>query len=727
MEKTNYSNKWGATQNRPVLLTLKMKLLYFLFIVVLLQVSASEGYAQNTRISVDMQAATIKQVMNEIEGMTEFRFLYSGPEIQLDKRVDIKLKNKRIDRILRDLFRRTGIAYQVYEKQIILKPGTYSFVQDNIKDGVSVDDPPQQSVSGTVTDSSGLPLPGASVVEKGTNNGTQTDFDGNFSINVGSNDAVLEISYIGFETQEIPVNGQSNITVALNESTSALDEVVVVGYGSQVKRDLTGSIATVKEDDFKNNVINSPAQAVQGRLPGVQVAQTSGRPGDGANIRIRGLGTVNNNNPLIVIDGQLTNGGLDDINPNDIESISVLKDASAASIYGSRAANGVVLVTTKRGRKGKTVVTYDTYVAIDQVQDRIDVLDRDQFIAFQFDFRRNGDPTFNKTLEQFIAEDFNTANTDWQDVILQNGLTQTHQLSVSGGSEKTNFAISAGYFDQKGVLKRSKFTRGNFRINLDHRISETFKVGNSISLSRGHRQGNSSGSSFRNAIIFPPTVPVFNDDGSFATGSFPNEPPGLNPLAAIELLDEDQYNNRLLGNVYVEAKILDGLTFRTSLGVDYLNRNIKSFDKSFVSTGEGSNPLADLLVLNREEKNWIWDNLLTYKKTFNEKHNIEVLTGYSQQAFRFDEFQAGREGFPNDEEFIRVLDAGAIASSSNSGSAGEWALQSVFGRLNYGYDGRYLFGFSYRFDGSSRFAEDNRWGLFSFVLRCMEHIRGRIF
>lgn len=575
----------------------------------------------------------------------------------------------------------------------------------------------QQTITGTVFDTNGAPLPGANVIEKGTTNGTQTDFDGNFSLTVSSADAVLVISYIGFEAQEIPVQGQNTISATLQESSSALDEVVVVGYGTQRKRDLTGAVATVKGEEFENNVINSPAQAVQGRVPGVQVSQNSGRPGAGASIRIRGLGTVNSNSPLVVIDGQLTTRGLEDINPNDIESINILKDAASASIYGSRAANGVVLVQTKRGRSGKTRVTYDSFITTDQVQDRVEQLNRNQFIAFQFDFLRNGNflPDGITTLEEFEATQFNTANTDWQDVIFRTGLTQTHQVSVSGGSEKTNFAISAGFFNQQGVLRRSEFKRGNFRLNLDHRISDTFKIGNSISLSRSHREGNGNGAAFRNALFFPPTVPVRFPDGSFGTGSFPNEPPGLNPLAAIESVDDDLYNNRLLGNIYLETKILEGLTWRNSLGVDYLNQNFRSFAKVLDNGSEGQNPLADLTQNNREEKNWIFESLLTYKKTFKEKHNFELITGYSQQAFRFDFFEAGREGFPSDEEPIRVLDAGDVASSVNNGTAGEWALQSVFGRLNYNFDNRYLLAFNYRFDGSSRFAEDERWGFFPAV------------
>ncbi|UOY04896.1 TonB-dependent receptor [Muricauda sp. SCSIO 64092] len=575
----------------------------------------------------------------------------------------------------------------------------------------------QQTITGTVFDTNGTPLPGANVIEKGTTNGTQTDFDGNFSLAVSSADAILVISYIGFEAKEISIQGQSSISVSLQESSSALDEVVVVGYGTQRKRDLTGAVATVKGEEFENNVINSPAQAVQGRVPGVQVSQNSGRPGAGASIRIRGLGTVNSNSPLVVIDGQLTTRGLEDINPNDIESINILKDAASASIYGSRAANGVVLVTTKRGRSGKTKVTYDTFVTADEVQDFVEQLNRDQFIAFQFDFLRNGDflPNGITTIEEFEATQFNTANTDWQDVIFRTGLTQTHQVSVSGGSEKTNFAISAGLFDQKGLLQRSEFTRANFRLNLDHRISDTFKIGNSISLSRSHREGNENFSSFRSALFYPPTVPVFNPDGSFGFNQFPNEPPGINPLAAIEATDDDLYNNRLLGNIYVEAKILEGLTLRGSLGVDYLNRNFKSFAKVLDNGSEGQNPLADLTQNNREEKNWIFESLLTYRKTFKEKHNVELLTGYSQQGFRFDFFEAGREGFPSEEEPIRVLDAGDVASSVNNGTAGEWALQSVFGRLNYNFDNRYLLAFNYRFDGSSRFAEDERWGFFPAV------------
>ena len=446
----------------------------------------------------------------------------------------------------------------------------------------------QQTVTGLVT-SDGEPVPGANVVEKGTTNGVSTDFDGNYSISVASNDAILIFSYLGLETKEISVNGSSTLNASLIENAESLEEVVVVGYGSQKKKDVTGAITTLSSDDITRAPITSVDQALRGQTPGVFISNRGGDAAAPISVRIRGVGTTGNSQPLFVIDGvpvvQTSNQSVNtssatesnplaSFNPNDIESITVLKDASAAAIYGSRAANGVIIVTTKRGKRGGgTNFTYDTYTTFAQRREFYDVLDTEQYLDLsqelgseQFDFSEfRGSPTY-----------------DWQDAVSRTGITKSHNIGVSGGGENVNFSISAGYLDQKGITLAQNFERFSFSANSDIKVGKFFKFGESVSVGFTDRliPSEPGGSTTLTAALNAPFAPIFDPstESGYAVYSRDNvgdlanasdEPIQLIGLNDTGLNETTVKTKRILGNIYGEVQLLKGLTYRISGGIDY--------------------------------------------------------------------------------------------------------------------------------------------------------------
>ncbi|MBD0825435.1 SusC/RagA family TonB-linked outer membrane protein [Aestuariibaculum marinum] len=577
--------------------------------------------------------------------------------------------------------------------------------------------PTQSQVIGTVTDENGVPLPGTNVLEKGTTNGAQTDFDGNFSLEVGKN-AVLVVSYLGYITKEVPVNGQSKMTIVLKEDVSSLDEVVVIGYGTKSKRDITGAIASVGGDELKEQSVASFDQALSGRAAGVQVVQNSGAPGGGVSIRIRGVGTPGNSEPLYVIDGVPVfndNNGrgisagqsgnvLSTINPNDIESIDILKDASSAAIYGSRAANGVVLITTKRGKSGRTKVNIDVYGGIQTPARSVDVLDGPAYAQF-----------INE-LEGTVP--VNPADTNWFDEIYGSAPIRNAQVSISGGNEKSTYALSFGNFKQDGIVKNSDFERWSVRMNSDHKLGENNKirVGNSFTASRTFENGTLTDDPNRGvtslALVFPSVIPVYDENGDYAgPPSVGITFPRLNPMAIADKIIFENQKVRMLGNVYGEYDILNGLTYRLNLGADFLYGGSNNFNPGVAVPG--GPPLPQLSQrFDSNELIFLVENTLTYNKTFNDAHNLNVLAGFTRQHSQYESHLGSRDGYITDN--LYYLSAGT--SNPNAlGNGFEWGLQSYLGRLSYDYMGKYLFSASVRRDGSSRFGPGRKYGTFPSV------------
>ncbi|WP_229311541.1 SusC/RagA family TonB-linked outer membrane protein [Larkinella rosea] len=569
-------------------------------------------------------------------------------------------------------------------------------------------------VSGRVTGTGGDAIPGANVVVKGTTTGTSTDAQGRFSLNAPS-DGTLVISSLGFASLEVNIGGRSQLTVTLAEDQKALEEVVVVGYGTQRKSDVTGSLSSVTSKDIKAVPVTGVGQALQGRAAGVQVTQASNAPGGGVTIRIRGGNSINaGNEPLYVIDGfPVYNESGANLNPNDIESMEILKDASATAIYGSRGANGVVLITTKRGKSGQNRIEFETYYGIQQVRKKLPMLNATEYATLVNEANTNVGRAPVFTQEQIAGFG---AGTNWQDEIFREAPIQNYQLTASGGSDKTRYAVSANYLNQQGVIINSKYDRASFRFNFDHKINDRFNIGTSLNVIRSRNNavptdadGGTSGTVVYSALNFSPTQPVRNPDGTLVVFNTPGRIQIGSPVAQALGTYNLTVGTRMIGSVFADYKIIPGLTFRTSFGADvnyskrslYLSRN----------TATGTQLSGQASIINNQSSTWLNENTLTYNKTFGNVHNLTLLAGYTMQGNRFESVEARSQGFANDILTYENLGSASTALVPAS-SASNWQLNSYIGRANYDYSGKYLLTATVRADGSSRFGASNKWAVF---------------
>ena len=591
-----------------------------------------------------------------------------------------------------------------------------------------------RDVSGTVTDADGAPLPGVSIQIKGTTQGTITDFDGNYSITVSA-DAVLVFSFIGYTTQEIPVGDQTTIDVSLKEDIMQLDEIVVMGYGVTKKSDVTGAMSSLKENDFNSGLTVSPEQLMQGRISGVQITSNNGEPGAGVNVLIRGANSIRSNTmPLFVIDGvplDIQNSSPDGataagintassatnplnfLNSSDIESIDILKDASAAAIYGARAANGVVIITTKKGQEGKSSVEYSAFGTISQLPKKMDVLSADEWVQYRLENIPNVDVT------QHLG-----AETDWQDEIFRTAYSQSHNLSLSGGNSSTQYRASFGYLDQEGIIKRSDLKRYTGRINLtqkalnDHLTVEGNLTASQIEENRvpiGGRTGFEGGL-LTNAIQANPTMPVYTDSGTYYQ---PQAISKRNPVAMLYLTDDNTKTNRVLGNLSASLEIVKGLSYKVNLGLDHtvaIRRIEQSRQLNYMANIGGEGVGGSASINNRELQSWVIEHTLQYNKTFAGIHAVSLLAGFSYQNFLVRGYNIYTLGYSTDEiRYTNNLDGSDIPQSSPSSYAIKNELQSFFGRLNYSLMDKYLVTATFRRDGSTKFGKNNKYGNFPSV------------
>ncbi len=584
----------------------------------------------------------------------------------------------------------------------------------------------QITVTGTITSmDDNEPLIGASIVVKGSTTGTTTDFDGKYSLTV-EEDAVLVVSYTGFVTQEIEVNGRTQIDIALAADAALLDEVVVTGYGTQKKREVTASIASLDDEAIQRIPVSSSVEAMQGQVAGVDIQQTSGRPGAAPSIRIRGRRSISaSNDPLFVIDGIPQTGDNDviaDINPQDIESMEILKDAAATAIYGSRGANGVVLITTKRGATGKPVVSYSGFYGITSVTTDVDMMDGPQFAAMKRESRRrdaDGNASWNGTIpaDEIVFDDpveleslAQGRSTDYQDLVLDEGFRTNHQLSVAGGSENTQYNISLGYFNEKGIIENMQFERFTSRINLDQRINNTFKVG--ISFLAAHSvQDRGSNATMGEALANNPLGVPFDDEGNLlflpTNDGIRTNP--LNELVENAYIDEQKVT-RIFAPLYLEANILEGLTYRANFGPDIRNRRIGQFRASLTNNNRGGP--ADAETNFREDFGYTFENIVTYNKSLSGgDHNIRLTGLQSVQSFRREQTSNSVSNLPYESQLFYNIGSAEVINNVRS-FLEEWKLVSFLGRINYDYKGKYLFQASLRSDGSSRLSEGNKWQTF---------------
>lgn len=574
-------------------------------------------------------------------------------------------------------------------------------------------------VSGKVTDASGEAIPGATILVKGTTSGTTTDLDGNYSINA-SESQVLIFSFIGFTTQEVTVGNQSIINASLKQDLSDLDEVIVVGYGTQRKSQLTGAISSVGSKEIQELPITDARQALQGRAAGVDVTQPGSKPGAAPQVRIRGRRSFNaSNEPLYVVDGIPTVGGLEDINPQDITSMEVLKDASATAIYGSRGANGVVLITTKRGTTGKTVVAVDSYYGINSPLGQIEVFDGPGFAEYKRESRRatgaypEGPNTPEADARIFEPVELESIalgrSTDYVAGLMQTGNIQSHQIGVSGGSEKTTFFISTNYFRDVGVIQKQDFTRGTFRINLDHQIGKKVRIGTSTLLTYSKRNGENY-NPIGGALQENPLGKPFDEDGNLI---FLPTSDGLrtNPFAEIvpgAQVDET-FRTRIFNSMYLNWEIAEGLTYRVNFGPDFTIIRSGRYTGSQTNARRGGDATGS--VRDRFSLNYTVENILNYNKKLGTDHNFNLTLLQSFQQDRFEESTISVLGIPAPSQLYHRLGDASQITGANTNLV-EWALLSFMGRINYDYKGKYLVTATLRADGSSRFGENNRFGYF---------------
>lgn len=574
-------------------------------------------------------------------------------------------------------------------------------------------------ITGTITDSKGETLIGVNIIVKGTSEGTSSDVDGTYSI-TAPNDATLVFSYTGFASQEIAIAGKSKIDVVLLADNQVLDEVVVVGFGTQRKVDLTGAVGSIGAEEIASSPALTADQALRGRLSGVQLSNRSGAPGSPINVRIRGVGTTGNNQPLWVVDGvpivQTTNitvntaantesNPLVGINPSDIESIDVLKDASAAAIYGARAANGVIIVTTKRGKKGRTGLVYDAYVGVQTVRKKLDVLGVDDYIALQGELDRNFDAFAN---EPFV---------DWQDEVFSAAGMQSHNLSASGGTENMNFNISGGYFKQDGIELATGFERYSVKANADIKIGDRIKVGESVNIAFTDRlvQSEPGRAPAFAAAQNAPFTPIFDSNGDYTVIDATNA--GEAAASTTQIIGvNDLANNetrvttrRILGSVYGQVELAKGLTFKTQFGLDY-SIGQGSWFNGIYNFGSANNSSILQVVSKPTELTTNVANTLTYTKSF-EKSNLTVLVGHEETNFEFDRLRGQGRGFLSPA----VTLVNTAATSAVGQEKDQWALRGYLGRINYTFDNKYLLTINGRYDQTSRFSKDNRGGFFPSV------------
>ena len=582
----------------------------------------------------------------------------------------------------------------------------------------------RHQVSGTVTAATdGSLLIGVNILVKGTDTGASTDVDGRFTLETPTPNDTLVVSYIGFRTQEIPVAGRSTIDIVMELDQLQLDAVVVTGYSTQRKRDLTGAVGVVDAAQVRELPVNGIEQAIQGRIAGVQVT-TDGAPGGNTSVRVRGYSTIGNNDPLYIIDGIPSKSGINQINLTDVESIQVLKDAAATAIYGSRSANGVIIVTTKKGREGTSSFALDSYVGIQSATNLPDLLSAQEYGDLLWQAQQNAGltPTNlvygngpNPVVPAFIdeAQTIPSGDTDWPDELFETAAIQSHTLGISSGGANRRSYVSVSYLGQEGIIQNTNFERVGLRVNNDLQLLDRLTIGQNLNLAYSEQVSVSNNAAIGglviNSYLQPSIVPVRDINGDFA-GPVNGLGDASNPVATTYFnRDNSSENVKLFGNAFAALEIVDGLTLRTNIGIDYNTFDLKQFFPTF-QTGILARTTSSLRQSNIRDINWVWNNVATYENEF-DLHNLTVLVGTEAIQNDFEQFQASREDFLIDDVDFRFLNSGQ-GVQTNTGFGSRWSLFSVFGRVNYAFNDKYLVSASVRRDGSSRFGSENRYGTF---------------
>ncbi len=706
-----------------------MKLTIFLLLISVISVFASKTYSQTKELNLNMENSTIKEVLKSIENQSEFYFMYSERLVDVTREVSVNIKNKKVEEVLDELFAGTNVSYKVKDRFILLT------TPEVANDGPAI--PQEKTISGKVTDSDGFPLPGVTVVVKGTAHGTVTNADGGYFIANVAPGGILQFSFVGMRIQEVIVGDQSVIDVVMVVDAVGIEEVVAVGYGVQKKVNLTGAVQTLNLDEVVNKPVSNSSQLMYGKFSGVNITQNSGLPGsDGSTIVIRGTGTFGSSVPLVIIDGMQFEGlrEFNRLNASDIENITVLKDASAVAIYGARGANGVILVKTRTGTGGKFKIEYNNYFGIQEATVVPEYCD-----AYEYATLMNealvGWAGGKESAARYTAEDLEQikngsnpdqfANTDWVDVLLQSAPIQNHHLAVSGGDNKTQYRLGVGYLSQGAIIVgKFDYDRLSFNLNLSSSPKKWVKFNNTLLGSYVVNSGPSNADGRAGLVMqkmaLAPTIPVQYSNGYYGVsdGTFRrkiNLPNQNNPLEeglngsstskSLNLNDRLSLMFTLPFNLSIESAISINLNY-TDASDFFPGRKTYWWDGSVVSNNE-TNRLNNSF---NKEIQWIWENIARWNLVLEDKHDLNFLLGYSASYHDMDNFNGSLEGFPTTNLF--EFNAGGTLNPNVGGNRVEYSLISLFGRLNYNYKQKYLFEANLRRDGSSKFGPKNRFANF---------------
>jgi TonB-linked SusC/RagA family outer membrane protein len=654
--------------------------------------------------SVSMKDALLRDVIRDIEKQSSYRFFFSDDVTDLDQRIQVET-NGTIEQLLEKILSPCGLGYKMLDNNlIIITPyATMSELQQGIL------------ISGTVTDVTGEPLPGVNISIQGALTGVVSDADGKYSISVPDKNAILVFSFVGFTRQEIPVGDRTTIHITLNEDTQEIDEVVVIGYGTVRKSDLTGAVSSISSEKVTQvNAVSNIAHALQGQIAGVQANQRSGQPGEYVMIKIRGTNSIGaSNDPLFVVDGMLLESLSAQLNPDDVQRIEVLKDASATAIYGSRGANGVIMITTKRGAEGKAAVSYNGYFGVQQLRRKIELLNAQEFATLQNEVAANDGIPLPWTTTQISGLG---KGTDWQDEVYRSGKVQNHDISVTGGTANTKYYTSFGYFDQEGIIRNSGFERISFRVNVDQKIARKIDLATSLSIQNTkYNQAVYTGADGGGGIPFttmvmPATQGIYNEDGTYTrfTGVSWGE---TNPVGISKELYNPSKTLRIIGNVRLSYEIVNGLILKVSAGIDHNNGRSDYYAPSTLTIGQSSQGNGRASKNYSNSLSFLNENLLTYNRSF-ENHNLDLLAGVTWQYDQSEYLNSGTAtGFINDLYRNNNLGAANVKAQPGTGY-GDSKLTSWLGRINYNYAGKYYATFTGRYDGSSKFGENNKYAFF---------------
>lgn len=691
MKKCNPQRELRSHSLYKILLTMRISVI--LLVIGIGQIYAADSYSQSTRLNLDFRATELSEVLKSIEAQSEFYFLYNVKLLDVNRQVNLHARNELIMTILDRLFAGTDITYTIIDRKIILAPKYLS------REGQGY------SVSGVVKDERGSPMPGVSVQVQGTQNGVMTDVDGRYQIAFNESNAVLVFSFIGYESISLSVDGRTTLDVAMVPSVTSLDEVVVIGYGTARRDDLTGSISSIRTKDLPNFPRTNIGQALQGLAAGVHVQQNSGQPGAGMQIRIRGTNSIQGSNePLWIIDG--FPGDQVFLNPADIESIEILKDASATAIYGSRGANGVVIVTTKQGREGPTRVDVSSSYSVQHVAKKLDLMNgREYAELFNIYTAAEAGTTY------FTQEQINGfgKGVDWQDLIFRAAPVHDHSFNISGGNSRTRVAVGGSVLDQTGIIQNSDYRRLVMRGKINHDITDNIEVSFNAILNRIDQQTINEQNVIAWTLSAPPTVGPYLDNGSYRLLNtvYPFSPDDLgNPIAYFNEVTNKRYANNVMANMGLTIRPIEGLSIRVSGNVS----NIDARGDNYTSVNmPQQNSSASISVSNNLHFNF--DNVITYNKKFNDDHALTLTGAITYENDVTTTVSASGSGFLSDVTETHNLGAAATINVPSS-SRSEWTLMSYLGRANYSFKGKYLATATLRADGSSRYSTNNKWGVF---------------